>query len=223
MMNCIPRNRRINFVLVIKNGYKHNGKQILRDHKMKSITDRIKYLPANINPLSADVYFIEGDKYCYIYDVGNDDNSFNCINQIDKERVIILSHYHKDHVGNIERIDVNNLYVGKKTFGTIGKGKIVEDAFIVNDGVNIEIIPCESPHTEGSLIINIDHEYTLIADLYFTRPPFDVSKAMRMLETLKCIDTKYFVVSHQEDEKIIPKERLVVELFDYFARQNPVC
>ena len=178
---------------------------------MKLITERIKYLPATSNPLSADVYFINGDKYCYLYDVGSDDNALQCINQIDKEKVVFLSHYH------IERLDVHNLYVGKKTYETIGKGKIVEDIFTVNDGVKIEIIPCESPHTEGSLIINIDNEYTLIADLYFTRPPFDVSKAMRMIETLENIDTKYFVVSHQEDEKVIPKKNLLVELSDYFS------
>lgn len=185
---------------------------------MNLITERIKYLPATDNPLSADVYFIEGDKRCYIYDVGNDDNSLRCIHQADREKVVILSHYHKDHTGNIERINVQTLYVGRKTFETIGRGIIVEDAFTINDGVKIEVIPCPSPHTEGSLLVNVDNEYTLIADLYFTRPPFDISKAMAMIEMLRNIDTKYFVVSHQEDEKIILKETLIAELFDYFTR-----
>lgn len=185
---------------------------------MNLITDRIKYLPATNNPLSADVYFINGDKYCYLYDVGNDENSLHCINKVDKEKVIILSHYHKDHTGNIKHIKVNDLYVGKKTGETIGKGKVVEDTFTINDGVKIEVIPCPSPHTEGSLIINVDNEYTLIADLYFTRPPFDVSNAIKMIETLKNINTMYFVVSHQEDEKVIPKEKLIAELLDYFTQ-----
>lgn len=140
---------------------------------MNVITKKIKYLSATNNPLSADVYFIEGDKYCYIYDVGNNNNSLHHINQINKEKTIILSHHHKDHIGNIEHINYRNLYVGKKTYETVGKGRIVEDVFTVNDGAKIEIIHCTSPHTEGSLIINIDNEYTLIADLYFTRPPFD--------------------------------------------------
>lgn len=183
---------------------------------MNQIAERIKYLPATNNPLSADVYFIEGDKHCYLYDVGSDDNSLRCINQADKEKTIILSHYHKDHTGNIERISFRNLYVGKKTYETIGKGEIVEDTFTINDGVKIEVIPCTSPHTEGSLIINVDNEYTLIADLYFTRPPFDRLKAKQMIESLKNIDTKYFVVSHQEEEKVIPKEKMIVELLDYF-------
>jgi len=183
---------------------------------MKLISDRIKYLPATNNPLSADVFFIEGDKCCYLFDVGSDDNSLRYINQIDKEKIIILSHYHKVHTANIEHISFLNLYVGKKTNESIGIGKVVEYSFTINDGVKIEVLPCVSPHTDGSLIINIDNEYTLIADLYFTRPPFDRSKAEQMIETLKNIDTKYFVVSHQEEEKVIPKEKLITGLLDYF-------
>lgn len=183
---------------------------------MNLITERIKYLPATCDPLSADVYFIEGDKYCYIYDVGNDNNSLHHINEVEKEKTIVLSHYHKDHVGNIDCINYRNLYVGKKTYETIGKGKLVEDVITINDGVKIEIIHCTSPHTDGSLILNVDNEYTLIADLYFTRPPFDRDKAIEMIDNLKNINTKYFVISHQEDEKIVSKEKLVAELLDYF-------
>ncbi|MDO4740319.1 MAG: MBL fold metallo-hydrolase, partial [Eubacteriales bacterium] len=151
---------------------------------MKSISDKIKYLTATDNPLSADVYFIEGDNYCYIYDVGSDENSLYHIRQTAKEKVVILSHHHKDHTGNIDRIDIRNLYVGKKTYEMIGRGTIVEDTFIINDGIKIEVIPCPSPHTEGSLVVNVNNEYTLIADLYFSRPPFDVSKATEMIEML---------------------------------------
>ena len=60
---------------------------------MNVIGGKIKYLPATDNPLSADVYCIDGDKYCYIYDVGNNDTSLQYINQINKENIVILSHY----------------------------------------------------------------------------------------------------------------------------------
>ena len=183
---------------------------------MKAIGNKIKYLPATNDPLSADVYCIEGDKYCYVYDVGNDDRSLRYINQIGKEKVVVLSHHHKDHTGNIVGLHYRNLYVGKKTYEDIGKGVIVEDGLTIHDGVRIDVFHCPSPHTEGSLIVTVDNEYTLIADLYFTRPPFDKEKAVKMLETLKTIDTKHFVISHQEDEKLIPKDKLIAELTDYF-------
>ena len=183
---------------------------------MKAIGNKIKYLPATNDPLSADVYCIKGDEYCYVYDVGNNDRSLQYINQISKEKVVVLSHHHKDHTGNIAGLHYRDLYVGKKTHESIGKGIIIEDKLTINDGVKIEIAHCASPHTDGSLIITVDNEYTLIADLYFTRPPFDKEKAMKMIDSLRSIDTKYFVISHQEDEKVIPKEKLISELTDYF-------
>ena len=183
---------------------------------MNTISGKIKYLPATNDPLSADVYCIEGDEYCYIYDVGNNDRSLRYINQIGKEKVVVLSHHHKDHTGNIVNIHYRDLYVGKKTYEAIEKGVIVEDKLTINDGVRIDVIHCTSPHTDGSLIITVDNEYTLIADLYFTRPPFDKDKAKKMIEALNQIVTKYFVISHQEDEKVIPKEKLISELTDYF-------
>ena len=185
-------------------------------YDMNTIGEKIKYLPATNDPLSADVYCIDGEKYCYIYDVGNNNPSLQYINQVSKEMVVILSHHHKDHTGNIAGIHYRDLYVGKKTYEAIGKGVIVEDKLTITDGVKIDIAHCVSPHTDGSLIITVDNEYTLIADLYFTRPPFDKEKAMKMIESLRNIDTKYFVISHQEDEKVISKVKLIVELTDYF-------
>ena len=184
---------------------------------MNTISGKIKYLPATNDPLSADVYCIEGDKYCYVYDVGNDERSLQYINQIGKEKVVVLSHHHKDHTGNIVGLHYRDLYVGKKTYEIIGKGIIVEDALTINDGVRIDVSHCVSPHTEGSLIITVDNEYTLIADLYFTRPPFDEEKAMKMIDFLRNIDTQYFVISHQENENVIPKEKLIAELTVYFS------
>jgi len=185
---------------------------------MNTIGKRIEYMPATNSPLSADVFCIEGDKYCYVYDVGSDERSLQYINQLSKEKIVVLSHYHKDHTGNIADVHCRNLYVGKKTYEAIGKGIIVEDKLTINDGVKIDVIHCVSPHTDGSLIVTIDNEYTLIADLYFTRPPFDKEKAMKMIEALNQIDTKYFVISHQEEEKVIPKNKLITELSVYFGQ-----
>ena len=185
---------------------------------MNTIGEKIKYLPATNDPLSAEVYCFDGEKYCYIYDVGNNNKALQYINQIEKDKIIILSHCHKDHIGNIKDIHYQNLYVGKETNEVVGTGIIVEDKIIIDDNVNIEITHCTSPHTDGSLIVTIDNEYTLIADLYFTRHPFDKKKAIKMIETLKEMDTKYFVISHLEVDKIVPKEQLTGELSEYFHK-----
>ena len=187
---------------------------------MSTIGEKIKYLPATNDPLSADVYCVEGDQYCYVYDVGNDARSLRYINQIGKEKVVILSHYHKDHTGNIEEIPYHALYVGTKTYEVIGKGTVVEDTLTIHDGVRIDVSHCVSPHTDGSLILTVDHQYTFIADLYFTRPPVDGEKARKMIESLRGIDTACFVISHQENYKVIPKEKLIEELTAYFVEKK---
>lgn len=108
--------------------------------------------------------------------------------------------------------------MGNKTLEAINKGKIIKDELTLYDGIKIEILHCTSPHTEGSLVVTINNEYTLIADLFFTHPPFDKNIVSNMIDTLHKIDTKYFVVSHQEEEKIFLKHDFIAELSDYFIQ-----
>ena len=184
---------------------------------MKRINDYLRYIPASEEPLSADVYVIDGNQYCYVYDVGNNETARNALNSISKEKVVILSHYHKDHTGNVGKIDYGALYVGDLTYQTLGKGQAIDGKLMIEDGVRIEIQSCPSPHTEGSLIVTLNQEYTLIGDLYFTRTAENNQKAVEMLKTLASIETKYFVVSHQEENAIFEKQVFLEELNAYFG------
>lgn len=184
---------------------------------MKRINDYLRYIPASEEPLSADVYVIDGKQYCYVYDVGNNEISRNVLNGLPKGKIVILSHYHKDHTGNIGKIDYSALYVGDLTCQTVGKGQVVDGKLMIEDGVRIEIQSCPSPHTDGSLIVTIDQEYTLIADLYFTRTAGKNRKATAMLEALASVETRYFVVSHQKDTAIFEKQMFLKELNAHFG------
>ena len=183
---------------------------------MKRINNVITYLPASSEPLSADVYFIEGDANCYVFDVGNKEDALQAISAMKREKVVILSHYHKDHTGNIDKVVYKELYVGDLTKETIQRGTVVTDEVIVRDGVELVIWQCPSPHTKGSLVVTVNREYTLIADLYFTRAGYDKELANAMLEALEQVDTKYFVVSHQRGENVFEKQKLIAELKEYF-------
>lgn len=184
---------------------------------MKRINEIITYIPSTEDPLSADVFFIKGNRGYYIFDVGNNEESLKEINNINEPKTVILSHYHKDHIGNIQKINYEKVYVGDVTYDTIEQGVIVGEKITLDDGVKVEIVPCPSPHVDGSLIVNVDNEYTLIADLYFTRPAMmDKEKAREMMKVLCSMDTKYFVVSHQEEKSIFLKEELIKELEEYF-------
>ncbi|MBQ8623160.1 MAG: MBL fold metallo-hydrolase [Oscillospiraceae bacterium] len=183
---------------------------------MKLINDYIKYIPASNDPLSADVFFIEGDKCTYIFDVGNNEQSLAEISKIDKDKVIILSHFHRDHIGNIEKLSYKELYLGSTTYEKVGQGSVVRDSVTINDGVRIDIMHCPSPHAKGSLIATVNNEYTFIGDLYYTKPDFDKNLAHMMLLALEKIDTKYFVISHEPKDNIIEKQGLLYKLIEYF-------
>lgn len=186
---------------------------------MIKINSDIEYIPCSDEPLSAEVYFIHGEKYCYIFDVGDNEFSRNAINAVCHKKVIILSHCHKDHTGNIDKISYEKLYVGKLTKDTIQAGCVVDERLSIDDGIQIDIIPCTSPHVDGSLIVVVNREYALIADLYFTRTDreYDKEKAYQMLNELESVDTKYFVVSHQEARAVYEKESLIAQLREYFS------
>ena len=80
-----------------------------------SITDYISYIKASDNPLSADVVLIEGQEYLYVFDVGNNAQVAEYLNSLPKKKRVILSHFHTDHMGNIGRVNWDNVYFGANT------------------------------------------------------------------------------------------------------------
>ena len=66
------------------------------------------------------------------------------------------------------------------------------------------------------MIVNVNYEYTLIADLFFSRPPIDTKAARNMIQTLETVDTGFFVVSHSGEGSIYEKQNLISQLYDYF-------
>lgn len=187
---------------------------------MKVLCDGIRYLPASDDPLSADVFFIEGEKRCYIYDVGSCGAAVQALRAEQKPLVITLSHFHQDHTANIAAVRFEELYVGSFTAKKLGMGTVVRDAACIDDGVHLEIRHCPSPHANGSLILTVDNTYTLVGDLYYTRPgQVDRGLAMHMLSTLRKLDTKYIITSHEE-EKVHQKDELLRQLSAFFDSET---
>ena len=143
---------------------------------MTQIDVNITRMEASENPLSADVYFIEGNDYTYIIDVGSNDSAYEKISGIINKRIII-THFHQDHCENMKRIDIEdeNLFVGNYTYKTIGnylqkspgKGTVVNTETVIDDGVKIRILPIKNPvrspisltFLHKSFSINIHYQY----------------------------------------------------------------
>ena len=105
------------------------------------ITDRIEYIAASENPLSADVVFVKGNDSIWIFDVGESDEAYEAIAELlkDNQVNIILSHFHRDHMWNLERIAAIptvdrcvNLYVSKHSYKYAKTGIIVEDDVVID-------------------------------------------------------------------------------------------
>jgi len=79
------------------------------------VTEYISYIKASGSPLSADVILIEGQEYLYVFDVGNNEQVAEYLNSLPKKKRVILSHFHTDHMGNIGRVNWDNVYFGANT------------------------------------------------------------------------------------------------------------
>ena len=65
---------------------------------MMQITNKISYIKATDNPLSADIGIIDGNKYCWIFDVGNCEEARLKLSDIQKPKAVVLSHFHPNHI-----------------------------------------------------------------------------------------------------------------------------
>ncbi len=183
---------------------------------MIPICEYINFIPSSDEPLSADVFFIKGDKKTYIYDIGSNEQSFNEIESVAGEKAVILSHFHPDHTANMKRISCNEIYLGRKTYEKLGKGVIVSDRIVIEDGLKLEIARFPSVHAKGSLVLTVNSEYTLIGDLYYSNKDCNKDVAREMITAMKRLDAKYFIPSHCGESPVIEKSKLISELEDYF-------
>ncbi len=184
---------------------------------MRRLTDRITYLPASDDPLSADVFLIRGDAHTYVYDVGACDEAAYLLRSLSEPPIVILSHFHRDHTGNIDRVPAERCYVGARTRKQLGFGVLVDAPIHIEDGVTLDIRPCVSPHAPGALIVTVDGTHTLLGDLTYARPGQGQGESLGMLRELSRLDTAYFVPSHVQGDPVIPKVKMLAEVKRWFS------
>ena len=188
------------------------------------ITDRISYIKATEKPLSADVGIFEGDKFMWIFDIGADESVPMSLNKIQKPKNAVISHFHPDHMGNLEHAELENIYLGGNTFKYAKCGTVVEDDVFFDDGEKIHIFPLPSSHAKGSLGMEIG-DYALLGDATYStmkqgRVCYNASVLKEEIAVLKKLSAKFFLISH--DEKFIrQKEEIIGELEEIYNKRNP--
>ena len=186
------------------------------------INDRISYVEASDNPLSADIGIIRGNGVTWLYDVGNGERSITGLND---SYNVVLSHFHQDHTGNINRIRTRDVYASKETCGHIQRGTVVNGDLYIGD---LRIFPIPSSHVKGCLGLEIGHEFAFVGDALYSRVREDdyVYNATLLkdeIETLKKLKAPFLLVSHYKG-LIRPKEEAVAELEEIYGmreKNNP--
>ena len=188
------------------------------------IAERISYIKASENPLSADVGIAEGDEFIWLFDIGANDSVQMSLSTFEKPKNLVISHFHPDHMGNLEHVSLNEIYLGANTFKYAKRGTVVEEDVFIDDGIEIHIFPLPSSHAKGSLGMEIG-DYAFLGDATYAtmkqgRVCYNASVLKDEIAVLKKLSAKFFLISH--DEKFVcPKEEIIAELEEIYSKRNP--
>ena len=208
------------------------------------IAEYISYLPAGSQPLSADVGIIEGKEFLYLFDVGADETVAEFLNTLPKEKKLILSHFHPDHIGNIGRIAYQEVYAGANTarylenyFGAPDteeqraaegmqnrKLQVVSAPLVISDGVTLTVFPIPSGHAKGSLALGVNGEYLFLGDAtYCTRKQgrvfYNAQLLKEQIDSLKAGKADRLLLSHAEPF-VKEKAEVLAELEEVYGRRR---
>lgn len=188
------------------------------------LTERISYIKATHAPLSADVGIIEGEKYIWLYDVGSSDEVADYLNGADftKEKNLVISHFHPDHLANWSRIPHREIYQGVNTKGYTHSGIAVEQELVLQDGLELRLFPIPACHAKGSLGL-MAGEYAFLGDATYSthkkgQAVYNAQMLREQIRVLHALPVKYFLLSH--DEKFCyEKESVLADLEAIYARR----
>lgn len=195
---------------------------------IKSINNKISYIPANNNPLSADIGIIKEEE-TWLFDVGN---GFNNIAMLTDNYNVVISHFHLDHLGNIAKLKINKLYVSKETYRHLPKEVTLKsEVIIVEDELklkNLRIFNIPSSHSKGSLALEVDGKYTFLGDAIYARFKnnqlyYNSQLLHDEIKALKNLKSEYLLVSHHigliRSKAMVIKE--LEEIYSLRAKNNP--
>ncbi len=198
-----------------------------------SLTSQISYIKASEQPLSADVGIIKGACYTWLFDVGNSEEVATFLQNLPGEKILVLSHFHPDHIANWKQISHRELYQGANTYGYTKSGMVVERERPIEDGLSFHLVPLPSSHAKGSLLLEVE-EYAFLGDAtYCTRKKVPVEKSKEAvvkpvynaqllkeeIQVLKGLRARYVLLSH-DTVFCHEKKEIIEELEQIYARRK---
>lgn len=184
----------------------------------KIINERISYIEATEEPLSADIGIIRCGDTEWLYDVGNDERS---LAGLDGQYNVVLSHFHQDHTGSLDKIRVGELYVSGANFRHTGWGTVVNGELTIGD---LRIFRIPSSHTKGCLGLEIGNEYAFVGDALYCKAKdghyaYNAQLLKDEIEVLKELKASKLLVSHFKG-LVRPKDEVIAELEQIYSKRE---
>lgn len=182
------------------------------------INEKISYIKGTENPLSADIGVIRDGGIIWYFDVGCGEK---CMPAMDENCNIVLSHFHQDHIGNIDKMKFKELFVSNQTYKYVQKGIIVSEDLYRG---NLHIFSLPSSHAKGCLGLEIDNTYAFVGDaLYCKRKDgcliYNAQLLKQEIEVLKKLQASVLLVSHKEG-MVREKKDVIAELEEIYSMRS---
>lgn len=160
-----------------------------------AINEKISYIECSKNPLSADIGIIRENGVNWLYDVGCGEKN---IAGLKDEYNVVLSHFHQDHMGNIDKINSQKIYLSKETYKHVGRGIIVDSDVYIG---GLHIFPMPSSHAKGCIGLEVDETYAFVGDAIYSKSSpdgsvYNVQLLKDAIKVLKELKSQYLLVSH---------------------------
>lgn len=182
------------------------------------ISDKISYRECTNDPLSADIGIVRAESGIWLYDVGNDVRNLEGLNG---EYNVVLSHFHLDHVGSLEKLNVQALYVSRETQKHVSlQGVIVEEDLYVG---NLHVFPLCSSHAKGSLGLEVDEAYAFVGDALYCKSKeghycYNAQLLLEEINKLKSLKATWLLASHHPG-LMRRKDEVITELEEIYAKR----
>ncbi len=208
----------------------------MKNYNIKKIDESISYIPASMNPLSADVAFIKTENATWIFDAGSSDEAFDAISAVQGNKNIVLSHFHPDHTANVTRLETDKLYLfmsnhtaryfrnfidgthgGNSGISNSGNNKpdvkIVDGTF-KDESTDLKICTIPSSHAKGCLCL-VYKDYAFLGDATYCKEKngsrvYNVQQLKAEISLIESLQCRYVCLSH--DEKFVHEKLMILKL-----------
>ncbi len=185
----------------------------------------LRILPGSEEPLSSDAAVMEGRERRYLFDVGARPEMLRELLAHPRPTVIMLSHFHPDHLGNLPLLPEAELLLSPHTLRYTKRGQTVAEEKSWDDGMHFRLFPFPSAHAKGCLALELDGEAVLVGDAFCPtqkggRTVYNVQALAGQLAILQASPAERILCGHRMDRPL-PKAEVLRTLTMLYERRCP--